>query len=175
LTDRQAVDAFNAVLAKQYTGLKLAVDAGALAVASPAPPQSLAGVYYRPVSPVKVTLTQDRQVTEQILLLPNQGALITLPITRNAFVKKVTKIEFEHGLLKKVTLNKPSEVRGAVSLPIEIGKALVAIPAELIQLKINRAEDEQTLLAAEKRRLAAEEQLQALRRELQQARDNPLE
>jgi hypothetical protein len=44
LTDRQAVEAFNAVLAKQYTGLKLAVDAGALAAESPAPPRSLAGV-----------------------------------------------------------------------------------------------------------------------------------
>src|SRR3546814_3040445 len=62
----------------------------------------------------------------------------------------LTTIDFEEGTLKQVDISKPSEVLEIVSLPVEILKAIVAIPAELIQLKIDTTNQEKNLIDAQK-------------------------
>ena len=71
------------------------------------------------------------------LTMPNAAPVISLDVTRAAFVEKDTVLEFKHGLLKKVTITKPSETKAFAKIPIDIGKEILSIPAELIQLKIN--------------------------------------
>src|SRR3546814_19555736 len=86
------------------------------------------------------------------LLLPTKAKLVEIPVTRAAFVEKTTTIDFEEGTLKQVDISKPSEVLEIVSLPVEILKAIVAIPAELIQLKIDTTNQEKKLIRSEERR-----------------------
>src|SRR3546814_1557053 len=73
-----------------------------------------------------------------------------ITVTRAAFDEKTTTIDFEEGTLKQVDISKTSEVLEIVSLPVEILKAIVAIPAELIQLKIDTTNQEKNLIDAQK-------------------------
>src|SRR3546814_7951437 len=79
-----------------------------------------------------------------MLLLPTKAKLVAIPVKRAAVVENTTTIDFEEGTLKQVDISKPSEVLEIVSLPVEILKAIVAIPAELIQLKIDTTNQERS-------------------------------
>src|SRR3546814_13608980 len=89
-----------------------------------------------PEEPFDLVLFVDKAEYDRTsLLLPTKAKLVEIPVTRAAFVEKTTTIDFEEGTLKQVDISKPSEVLEIVSIPVEILKAIVAIPAELIQLK----------------------------------------
>ena len=131
------------------------------------PPISARGVFFRPLLPYKLTLTDAVSRTEMTVLVPNKAPVLSIDISRAMFVTKVYEIEFDNGILTRVTIKKPSEALAAASIPIEIAKAIVAIPAELIQLKINTASGEKALLESEKARLEVEKELWKLKKEMQ--------
>src|SRR3546814_13925539 len=109
------------------------------------------GICYRPEEPFDLVLFVDKAEYDRTsLLLPTKAKLVEIPVTRAAFVEKTTTIDFEEGTLKQVDISKPSEVLEIVSLPVEILKALVDIPAELIPLKIDTTNQEKTLIDAQK-------------------------
>lgn len=130
-------------------------------------PTSASGVFFRPLLPYKLTLTDEISTTELTVLLPNKAPVLSIDLSRAMFVTKVSDIEFNNGILTKVTIKKPSEVLAVASIPIEIAKAIVAIPAELIQIKINTASKEKALLESEKARLELEKELWKLKKEMQ--------
>lgn len=175
LTDSAAVQRLNAVLAESCKGLAIAVDAGpAGPAATPPPPAPASGIYYRPVRPVTVTVTSGADVRTRVLLLPSASHLLALPVNRSAFVKKVTHIRFENGLLQSFTLDKPSEALAAVSIPVEIGKAIVSVPAELLQIRIDQSAKDKSRLDVERKRLEAEEALRVVRAKLATEKSDPL-
>ena len=133
------------------------------------PPISASGVFFRPLLPYKLTLTDEVSRTEMTVLVPNKAPVLSIDISRAMFVTKIYEIEFDNGILTRVTIKKPSEALAAASIPIEIAKAIVAIPAELIQLKINTASSEKALLESEKARLEVEKELWKLKKEIQDA------
>jgi hypothetical protein len=71
------------------------------------------------------------------------------------FVKRQNTVTFENGLVKSVSIQKPSSVLAAVSLPLSVMKAILSVPAELLQLKITNVTDETNLAKAEKDKLDA--------------------
>lgn len=118
------------------------------------------GICYRPAEPFHFVIKEDdREIHRQTRLLPVQNRIAHIDISRAALVEKITVIDFENGMLKQVDIQKPSEALAIASLPVEILKAIVAIPAELIQLKIDTTDRDQKLIDAQKNLIESQRQL----------------
>lgn len=78
--------------------------------------------------------------------------MIIVPITRSAFVKKVNKISIVDGIITSNAISKPSSIEGLASIPIDIAKAVVSIPAQLLSVKIDNTKNA-TELQVEKLKL----------------------
>lgn len=61
--------------------------------------------------------------------------LIVIPVKRTAFVKRINKIGIQDGIILSNEINKPSSVEGFVSIPVNIAKAIVSIPGQLVQFR----------------------------------------
>jgi hypothetical protein len=174
----------NSKLAK-ITPEKLRIDLVPMAPLSPlnkgGDDRSSPGVCFRPQIPYKLRFFKDGAVVEQrILLLPDGAPKICMPIERSAFVKKVTNLTFDKGVLTEVHIEKPSEVLGFMDIPISISKAIASIPAELVQIKINYSNKEKDLANARRAELEAKEALLEYQKKEQEEREknntsNPLD
>lgn len=127
-------------------------------------PDRIHGIAFRPVFAYNLHLRNEGMPASlQTVLLPNQAEVMSLPVTRAAFVKKVTTLGFDHGILTDVHISKPSEVLGFLEIPFGIAKAIVSIPAELVQLRIDTTKSNTELLDAQKAGIEAQRALDELR------------
>ncbi|MCP4038474.1 MAG: hypothetical protein GY733_16150, partial [bacterium] len=85
--------------------------------------------------------------------------VVCLPIERAPFVTSKFSVDFTNGLLTKMTSTKPSEILGFMSIPIDIARAIVSIPGELLQVKVTNTGNVAKAAGSEKQ---AFETLQAL-------------
>lgn len=131
-------------------------------------PECDKGIYFRPVLPYEITLSDSkRKLTSTVnVMLPNDAPIFTLPVTRGAFVKKVMELDFENGVLTQVKIDKPSELLGALDIPLAAARAILSIPAELVQFKIDTAKDQSELIKAQKDLSEAKEVLLDLHKQL---------
>lgn len=91
------------------------------------------GVVFRPALAYGLSLSRKNMVQEvATVLLPNEAEILYMPVNRSAFVKKVQKLDFNEGMLVEAVLKKPSEALGAVEIPLEITRALLALPGEIV-------------------------------------------
>lgn len=97
--------------------------------------------------------------------------LIVIPVKRTAFVKRTNKIGIQDGIILSNEITKPSSVEGFISIPINIAKAIVSIPGELVQFKFDNTkkngELEKAKLEIEKTNLSNSIELQKSKLELQ--------
>ena len=93
------------------------------------------------------------------VLIPDPSDLQMVDLTRAALVKKSLTATFDKGILTKVTTDKPSEALAFVQIPLDIATKLVALPSELVQLKIDTTEDQSELLKAQQGLIEAQESL----------------
>eukprot|EP01156_Anaeramoeba_ignava_P011256 Anaeramoba_ignava/a482504_22.p1 GENE.a482504_22~~a482504_22.p1 ORF type:complete len:320 (+),score=60.61 a482504_22:1682-2641(+) len=121
---------------------------------------SCEGIFYRALLPYELEIKTKNSTVKKIIYLPNNSPLMIMEINREVFVKKITNLEFENGVLTKVEIKKPSSLVEIVSLPVNILKAIVGIPAELIQLKINTSSKEKELSEKLKEEIEAKKQLE---------------
>lgn len=104
---------------------------------------SYAGLLTRPL--VEQTWTLDRPGLDPISFtcqVPDTGALVKIPVSRSHFIKRQQLPKFQNGILVENTIVKPSEFEGMISIPVNILKAIVSIPAQLFQFKISRVRQE---------------------------------
>ncbi len=71
------------------------------------------------------------------VVIADNSKLIVIPVKRTAFVKRVNNIGIQDGVIFSNEIKKPSSVEGFVTIPTNIAKALVSIPAQLIQFKFD--------------------------------------
>ena len=100
------------------------------------------GVLTRPMTTAKIRVTTDSDSMlmvnrELVVNVIDESKLILIPISRVAFVHKKQSLTFRQGVLVSNDLDVPSLMEGIISVPIEIAKAIIALPAELVQLKFN--------------------------------------
>jgi hypothetical protein len=136
-------------------------------------PKSIDGVVHRPLLPYFFQLkTKDGLVSlaPQIVYLPNEAPFFTIDIKRRAFIDHKYTLSFTDGILTEVSWVKPSEALGFVQIPVDIAKAIVAIPAEMLTVKVNNAKAEADLLNAQKSLLDARDELRKRIEELEAAR-----
>lgn len=103
------------------------------------------------------------------VLLPNDAPLSVLPLEAGMFVNTEYKTEFKNGMLTKVDATRPSEAAGFVSIPLNIMKRILALPTELLQLKIDYSSKDANLLKSEKNVIEAQQALQQAREAQQKA------
>lgn len=104
---------------------------------------SYKGLLTRPL--VEQTWTLNMPGFEKVsftCLVPDTSALIKVPVVRSHFIKRQHFPKFQNGILLENAIFKPSEFEGMVSIPINILKAIVSIPAQLLQFKIARLKQE---------------------------------
>ena len=84
-------------------------------------------------------------------MIPDVSRLLSVPIQRSPFVKKTVNPKFSGGLLIENDINKPSELENAISIPINVAKAIFSIPAQLLSFKIAHITQESSLETAQKK------------------------
>lgn len=144
---------FNAELHRIYPTLD--VHAGLLGSTSPPADAAVAntaedGLYYQVPVPYVLTVTQDHDnakiVQTQFVAVENGGPIVRVPVDRGAFISRNTTLSFSNGSLTSHEVVKPSEALQFVSLPVDVAKALLSIPAELLTARINVTQSQGNLL-----------------------------
>lgn len=115
------------------------------------------GFFYRPLLPYTVTLSNgsDGSFVSRTVLLPNEAPILSFCPQRAAFVERVTHVALENGTIKEVYFSKPSELSAAVKIPLGILQSIVALPADLIQLKINYHSQNKALIESQQKEIEA--------------------
>lgn len=107
------------------------------------------GIYYRPLRSYKVAVKDcNNQQSSYLMVVPDLNHVACFPLLRAPFIKKVATLSFNNGMLNGFTLDRPSQVEGFISIPIDLAKAIVGIPAQLISIKINTAANNSALMDA---------------------------
>ena len=131
------------------------------------------GICYRPLKHYDLVFTKSgTEYYRNHLLLPAKDTILSIDVSRAIFVEKITKIDFEDGLLTQVDIDKPSEALAVVTLPLEILNSIIKIPTELIQFKINTINKDKELLEAQKQHIETQKALIELQEELMKKLEN---
>jgi hypothetical protein len=83
------------------------------------------------------------------VLVPDTGFVGGYDVTRAACVQKVSKLTLNKGMLTKLDVDKPSEVVGCLSIPLEVLKKLLEVPKSLFTSEQAQIKAEADLLKAQ--------------------------
>jgi hypothetical protein len=98
------------------------------------------------------------RLLQKVVLVPNRGPIAGIEVVRRPFVTNTFNLTFTNGVLTRAKYDDPSEFLNAISIPIDIAKAIMSIPAALFQFRVSS--DTRTLaLAQEKAVLTAQSAL----------------
>jgi hypothetical protein len=96
-------------------------------------------------------------INDRTALVPMSNALARIDVDRTQWVKHEVTANFDKGRLTKVEVKKPSEAAAFASIPADVLKAIVGIPAELVQFKIDTSGKDKALAEALQKQLEAEQ------------------
>ncbi len=105
-------------------------------------------------------------------MIPNGGSIGLLPFKAGLFVTSHYDVEFKKGMLVKRDATRPGGALEFISIPFKIANAIVAIPTEFIQLKVDYSSKHKELLEQQKLLLEAQEELRITKKELQNTQEN---
>lgn len=127
-----------------------------------------ADVCFRPAVPYRFKLTISegsaggaRVGRDMTILLPNEAPALGLDVERYAFVKGSTKLAFGQGMLTGVVVNKPSEAVGFMDIPLSIARGILSLPGEIMRVQVSSAQEETSLLNAQRSLIEAQTNLVA--------------
>lgn len=115
------------------------------------------GVVSRPMNTIDISITRkvipDPNAAVAVqpvpvkywVTIPDESKIVTAPIRRSPGVKKTYGLKFTNGLLTEGTISKPSEMESLVSIPVNIAKAIVSIPAQLFSFRLESIKRQTTL------------------------------
>lgn len=116
------------------------------------------GILYRPRMPYRLMIFHKRdprgrgpwQLSRMMNVnLENLSPVLSLGIERAVFAGKNVNFIFEEGTLRGACVSKTSELQGFVTIPLEIAKSIVAVPASIVAVRIDQIGNRQKLLEAE--------------------------
>ena len=81
--------------------------------------------------------------------LENLSPVVSVGVSRALFARRNGAFVFDEGNLKTVCIAKTSEIENFVAIPFEIARSLVALPAQIVTVKINRIAKEEELARVE--------------------------
>jgi hypothetical protein len=107
-------------------------------------------ICFRTVAPMKGTILGGGTVKNEFVFVavdPRRTEGITL--NSAALVARTNLVTFDSGLITSVTINEPSTTLAIASLPLAVIKAILAVPSELLTLRIANVTNEANLAKAQ--------------------------
>ncbi|WP_157727593.1 hypothetical protein [Stappia sp. ES.058] len=146
---------------------------GALAYAAQSkttlPPSTYSrGILYRPRLPYAVyVLTKKNRklsggwqiLSKSMIAMENEAPVLSVGVDRTFFATRSTTLDFQEGMLRDVTIEKTSELESFVKVPLHIAQAIVNLPAQIIQLRIDIGNKDAELIRARAALISAEADL----------------
>ena len=127
------------------------------------------GIFHRGVVPQMVKASFLGITRETIVLLPDCGPIISLPLEGQPFVKVKHTLVLKDGVVQSYEADKPSSALAIVSWPLDVYDAIVESTSKIIQLKIDTSrksvELERQLLEEAKAKKDINDQLAQLKNE----------
>ena len=111
-----------------------------------------------PSAPARVTVS-----------VPDASTLYVLPVMGATMTKSSIKHVFKDGMLTELSLDQPSTLAAVAGLPVDILKALVSIPAEIIKLRVDYSTQEKAELDGQVKLIEAQIAMLKAQRDLQAA------
>ncbi len=121
-------------------------------------PPNVTGVLYRPLQTYMISVYRKDDprgrgrwnLSRRIdVALENMSPVISVGITRAIFARRNAYLSFKEGILESVCIAKSSEIENFVAIPFEIARSIVALPAQIVQVKVNRFAKEEELARVE--------------------------
>lgn len=81
--------------------------------------------------------------------MPNISPIFSVGVERSAFVFRKTTLLFDKGVLKDITIEKPSEALSFVEIPLRVVQAVTQIPAEIIKVRVAAINNEKEIAVAQ--------------------------
>lgn len=128
-------------------------------------------IFYRTPLPAQIRISEcpavgctsgDVVIEDLLVSIPQAGPISYIPQRSSAFVRTVNDVQFENGVIKSWSADRPSEVLEVVRLPVRILTAIVSVPANLIQLRVNHDTQAKNLAEIQAAQMAASLKLQIL-------------
>jgi hypothetical protein len=108
------------------------------------------GVFCKSRSPYTLTLNSGPYKDTHQLSLPDPDTVHYISIPNPGWVKTNFHLEFdEQGFPLSIAIDKPSSGLAILSLPLDLLKAIIELPAKLFQLRINLNNERSTALASD--------------------------
>jgi hypothetical protein len=136
-----------------------------LSAEAPAHVSATRGILYRPRIPYTVLLLikPNKKVKggweirgSEVVPLENISPVLAVNVDRAFFADRRTSLLFNQGALTNICVAKTSEIKGFIDVPLEVAKSIVAIPANIVQVRIDNTNGRKSLLAAENALLKAQ-------------------
>jgi hypothetical protein len=87
-----------------------------------------------------------RRAASDKIVMPNAAPAFVLKMERAIFVKAEADVYFTKGLIKSVSINKPSELLVAADLAVAATQIITGIPAQTLKIFSNRAQNSIALI-----------------------------
>ncbi len=128
------------------------------------PDASARGLVYRRPIPYMISVTRGTDDTQDVLastvaMLPQGGPYGVIPYEPRTFVTSVTNVSFDNGQPTQWHTDNPSEVAAVFRIPVAMARALVEVPATLVQLRVNYDTRHTELVEAQRSYICALEAL----------------
>jgi hypothetical protein len=132
------------------------------------------GIFYRPRRTRTIYLFIKRDLrraggwklrASQAVAMENDSPTMFVGIDRTFFASRRTTVDFDDGVLTDINITKGSELVGFVSIPLYIAQSIVALPAQIVQVRINQDNRRAQLIDARKKLIDAETALLRLQQE----------
>ena len=123
-----------------------------------APKELGRGVFYRPRVPYRVLMFTNPRPHQKAKwqlaqisthTIENTQPIVSVGVDRTFFAARRTTLVFDEGHLRNVCVHKTSELLEVSSIPLEIAKGIVAIPGNVIQLKLESTNNDKRIIDAE--------------------------
>ncbi len=96
------------------------------------------GICYRIAYPYRVTATFSPEMYEQVTFgFLGASPVFSYDVTRAPFIRKSVSLTFDEGVLTEVGVNKPSVALAVAELPLNLTKAILSAPAEILKLRLD--------------------------------------
>jgi hypothetical protein len=106
-------------------------------------------------------------------LVPDSAMRALLPMMAGHFTKSRLSHEFKDGMPISFGSEQQSQLAAVARIPVDILKAIVEVPAELVRLRVNYDSQSAALIEAQTRQLKAEIDLLKMQEALRQAQPSP--
>lgn len=115
------------------------------------------GIFYRPRVPYQLHVYLNKQYKgarwqlglTRAIEMENISPVLAARVDRTIFAQRKTTLIFDEGMLENVCVFKKSELLEAANIPLQVVQSVVALPTEVIQIRINQTNNQASLVRAE--------------------------